>query len=69
MQLLEQALDGHVMPISAIDVLNEMVVKELVLDVLLLGCEGTVTDDLVVVPAQRAVGTLTHFGLIINYIY
>lgn len=37
-----------------------MMMEELVLDVLLLGGERTVTDDLVVVPAERAIGTLTH---------
>lgn len=50
-------------------ILNKMMMEELILDVLLLGRKGTVSDDLVVVPAQRAKGTLTHFGLIINYIY
>ena len=59
-QLLEQALNGHIMPTSTRDILNKMMMEELILDILLFGCKGAVSDDLVVVPAQRAVGTLTH---------
>lgn len=68
-QLLEQTLDGHVMPTSRMDILNKMMMEELILDILLFSRKGTVSNDLMVVPAQRAIGTLTHFGFIINYIY
>lgn len=49
------------------DLLYEMMMEELILDVLLLGGEGTITDYLVVVPAKRAVGILGH-GLLTIFI-